>query len=283
VTGPAKWWRPNKTADEFYAPCCFGVVQSYRVPMKSSVQTAPNGFVAFLRRRLSPKEYLGLRLTVGMVVLVIACGIFGEITEDVYEGGAELQVDMDVTNYFHARATPGMISAMKGVSFMGSTLFLSVATVIVAVAVAVRKRWHQLVMLGLVVPGGAILNIAVKNVIHRERPVLEHPIVTLTSYSFPSGHTSGSMLFYGLMAIFAMTSTRRRAVHVAAFGAGAGIVALVGFSRIYLGAHYLSDVLGAMAAGAAWLALCVTAVDTYFRRAEHRRNSSRSALSRVRS
>ena len=130
-------------------------------------------------------------------------------------------------------------------------------------------------MITLVVGGGALINLAVKQAIHRHRPVFQDPIATLTSYSFPSGHTMGSMLCYGLIAIVVVTNVRSWSAKVAAVIGAALIITLIGFSRIYLGLHYLSDVLGAMAAGAAWLALCVTAADTYRRRKEHRRNLNR--------
>jgi undecaprenyl-diphosphatase len=123
-------------------------------------------------------------------------------------------------------------------------------------------------MLMLVVPGGTLLNVAVKHLIHRDRPLFENPIATLDTFSFPSGHTMGATLFYGLLAYFVMMSDRRWATKLVSIHLAAIIILLVGLSRIYLGLHFLSDVLGAMAAAAAWLALCVTAVETYRRRKE---------------
>jgi len=92
--------------------------------------------------------------------------------------------------------------------------------------------------------------------------VLENPLVTLDSFGFPSGHTMGSTLFYGLLALFLAQSIRSWRWRVLTGILASVWVALIGLSRIYLGAHYLTDVLGAIAVGLAWLAFCWTGVET---------------------
>ena len=113
--------------------------------------------------------------------------------------------------------------------------------------------------------GGSLLNIVLKHFFHRQRPILENPLVTLTSFGFPSGHTMGATLFYGLLALIAARAIpwRWRAVP---FVVAAVIVMLIGVTRIYLGAHYLTDVLAAVAAGVVWLAFSWTAIETFRRR-----------------
>ena len=109
--------------------------------------------------------------------------------------------------------------------------------------------------------GGSLLNLAIKTLFHRHRPVFENPIATLTSYSFPSGHTMGSTLFYGLLALFVAMDAERWSSRVLALLIAFLFVLLIALSRIYLGLHYLSDTMGAMAAGLAWLASCETAIE----------------------
>ncbi|MDB6167754.1 MAG: hypothetical protein JWM88_618 [Verrucomicrobia bacterium] len=236
--------------------------------------------IAFLCRRLSPKGYMGLHLTLGMLVLIAGCAIFGELTEDVVTHDPSLRVDETVTRFFHERATPGMTTLMKGISFVGSGDFLAPVATLLGVYLGWRRRWHRLLMLVLAVGGGTLLNLAAKQAIQRHRPVLENPIVTLDSYSFPSGHAMAATLFYGLLAVFAVIYLRRWAAKLLVIHLTILVILLVGFSRIYLGAHYLSDVLGAIAAGAAWLALIVTAVASYRSRKEHRARRRLSPHSR---
>jgi undecaprenyl-diphosphatase len=96
--------------------------------------------------------------------------------------------------------------------------------------------------------------------------VLENPLVTLSSYGFPSGHTMGATLLYGLLALFAWKTLKSRPARFVSLIGACLLILLIGLTRIYLGAHYLSDVLGALAAGVLWLAFCWTAVETLRRR-----------------
>ena len=104
-----------------------------------------------------------------------------------------------------------------------------------------------------------------RGLFHRPRPVFVHPLVTLSSASFPSGHAMGSTLFYLLLAGLLAVSVHRWRWRVLACVTAVGLALLIGLTRISLGTHYMSDVLGAMAAGVAWLALCLTAVETLHR------------------
>jgi undecaprenyl-diphosphatase len=226
--------------------------------------------IAFLRRRLSPEGYLGLYLTIGVAVLIGACWVFGEITEDVITGDPLTLVDRRVAAIFNANATPLRNKIMFAISFFGSGTFLGTAGSAGGVYLIWRRSWYRLLALLLVVPGGAMIDVVIKHLIQRQRPVFENPIATLNSYSFPSGHTMGATLFYGLMAALAMRELQGWKPKGGAFLGAVVIVLSVGFSRIFLGLHYLSDVLGAMAAGVAWLALCLTAVETFRRGREKR-------------
>jgi len=91
-------------------------------------------------------------------------------------------------------------------------------------------------------------------------------LLSLLTYSFPSGHTAAATVFYGLLACYLVRRVHAWRARVAIALAAAAMVVLVALSRMYLGAHYLSDVLAAAAEGAAWLAICITAVSTLHRR-----------------
>jgi undecaprenyl-diphosphatase len=130
-----------------------------------------------------------------------------------------------------------------------------------------QRGYTEAAALSTVVLGGNFLNFCLKHLIQRGRPVYDDPIFSLPTYSFPSGHAMASTVFYGLLAIYASVNARQRyAAHVAVGGAVL-MVALVCFSRVYLGLHYLSDVMGGMTEGIAWLALSLTALH-YIRRRE---------------
>jgi membrane-associated phospholipid phosphatase len=218
--------------------------------------------IRFLQARLSPEGYLGLHLTVGLLVILVAGWWFGDIAEDISGEAATRLLDERVTSWFHLHTTPMLTHIARFVTFFGSVAFVAAASTCAALVLIVRKSWYQLLALALAVGGGSLLNILLKHFFHRQRPVLVNPFVTLSSFGFPSGHTMGSTLFYGLVALFVAHSVRTWRSRALTFGIAALFVALIGLSRIYLGAHYLTDVLGAIAVGLAWLAFCWTGVET---------------------
>lgn len=136
-----------------------------------------------------------------------------------------------------------------------------------------RRESHWLPALGLAVPGGLLVNVLLKQLFQRARPVFEDPLLTLSTYSFPSGHTAGATLFYGMVTAYVFSRTRSTRVRVACVVCWALLVALVGFSRMYLGVHYFTDVVAAITWSLAWLAVCVMLA----RRVGTRRSCARSA------
>jgi membrane-associated phospholipid phosphatase len=216
----------------------------------------------FLQARLSPAGYLGLHLTVGLLVILAAGWWFADIAEDMSREAATRLLDKSATAWFQDHAAPLLTRISRVVSFFGSVGFLTAASLLLAGIFALRRASYSLLGLALTMGGGSVLNILLKHFFHRQRPVLENPLVTLSSYGFPSGHTMGATLFYGAVAIFVAQSVRTWQLRVLTFCTAVVLVVLIGISRIYLGAHFLTDVLGAIAVGLAWLAFCWTGVET---------------------
>lgn len=213
---------------------------------------------------MSPRSRFTLHLAIGLVVIFGASLAFGEIAWRTAADQPLTLLDHQVTDWFHKHATRPLTILALFVSFLGSVRFLTVATLLACWALWRRELWNGLLVLVCAMAGESALNIALKHAFHRQRPVLENPLVTLTSYGFPSGHTMGATVFYGLSALILVGIAQRWRAQTLA--AAASIIVAIGLSRIYLGAHYTSDVLGAFAAGAAWLAFCWTGVVTLRRR-----------------
>jgi membrane-associated phospholipid phosphatase len=228
--------------------------------------------IRFLQNRLSPQGYAGLHLTVGVLVVLICGWCFGEIAEDVSHGDPIVQVDRQVAVWFHQHASPTVTQVARTISFFGSVGWLTAVSIGLALFLVSRRDWLNASLVALVMLGGSTLNLVLKHFFHRERPVLENPLVTLSSYGFPSGHTMGATLLYGLLALLAWKNVRSRAARFACVSGACLWLLLIGLTRIYLGAHYLTDVLGALAAGLLWLVVCWTAFETL----RWRRDPSRS-------
>jgi membrane-associated phospholipid phosphatase len=222
----------------------------------------------FLAARLSPGEALGLHLTAGVLLLVVAAWIFGAIAEDVVTHDAFTVLDARVANWLHvhAHARDGLTRAMLFVSDANDSVGTLLMTALFAAWLVARRARYWLLSLALAVPGGMLLNVLLKYVFQRTRPQFDDPIVALLTYSFPSGHTVAATLFYGVLAAYLCVVLPRWRSRAVVAVAAVSMVLLVAFSRIYLGAHYLSDVLAAMAEGCAWLAICITASATLRRR-----------------
>ena len=114
---------------------------------------------------------------------------------------------------------------------------------------------------GLTTPLEAGLDWALKTIFHRDRPAFPKAFVHALGFSFPSGHAMGSLIGIGMLAYLIIHSTGKRRAAVTVGVAATLLVLGVGFSRLYLGAHYPSDVLAGFAAGIVWLAACISAVE----------------------
>src|SRR5471032_2005855 len=194
----------------------------------------------------------------GVSVMLGAIIAFGVIALQVVRHGALTALDEQLAQSLHRLAAEPATGWMRLVSL----LHTPGATGLLALPLAAyfwRRKEYDWLLLGVIcVPGGMLLNELIKLLFQRSRPLLEQPLVTLASYSFPSGHTAAAAVLYGLAACYAMTRTHRTGVRAAMLLSALTMVALVGFSRLYLGAHYLSDVLAGGAESCAWLALCIT-------------------------
>src|SRR3984957_19518980 len=149
---------------------------------------------------------------------------------------------------------PAVVSVVKAVTWLGSSGVLWTLTGAAAVVLAIRRRWRLVVYL-LVTGGGELtLNPVLKALVGRLRPVVAHPIAYGTGDSFPSGHALGSFVCYGALFLVFLPATRgvwRRVFTIVI----CALIAAIGISRLLLGVHYVSDVLGGWALGLTWLGL----------------------------
>jgi len=215
-----------------------------------------------------------VHLTLGLVALLLATTAFGMVAEEVVTGARLTLLDVAIANWFHARATPAMTQLMLAISYAhGPVGGLALSALLLGYFLWRKMRWWALAGI-VVLPGGMLLNVLIKYSFQRARPTFDVPLLTLTTYSFPSGHTAFAAMFYGLLACSLVPHPRPQGRRIEAdIGvalAACIMVALVGLSRMYLGVHYFSDVLAASAEGCAWLAICITTVSTLRRRREVR-------------
>jgi membrane-associated phospholipid phosphatase len=170
--------------------------------------------------------------------------------------GGLVPFDLAIGSWLHANATGFGTGAFAAVTQLGGSQALLAVTLAATLWLLVRRRVAHAALMLAALGGGQALNAALKGVFERPRPSFAEPLATAAGFSFPSGHAMVSLTVYGALAfvIAAGMGGRRRQALVLAFALA--LVLAIGFSRVYLGVHYASDVLAAYSAGLAWLTLC---------------------------
>jgi undecaprenyl-diphosphatase len=165
--------------------------------------------------------------------------------------------DHGTATWFHERLTPTFVSVLHAFTEFGSGEWIGVVLFALVLFFAWKRSWPSLVTLIIAVPGGMLLNEWLKVLVHRHRPFVDGPFVDWSGYSFASGHTIGATLLYGQLLLFLLPLLKGRHLRIICVFGAASLVVLVGFSRIALGAHFLTDVLAAVIFGMLWLMLCM--------------------------
>jgi undecaprenyl-diphosphatase len=163
---------------------------------------------------------------------------------------------------------PALVSVVKAVTFLGSDGVLWTIIGVAAVFLAFRRRWRLVGYLLVTGAGALVMDPILKDLVGRLRPVVAHPIAHGGGNSFPSGHSLGSIVCYGAVFLVFLPAARGR-WRTAFTAVIVTLAALIGISRILLGVHYLSDVLGGWTLGITWLGLTTFAFELT-RRAEGR-------------
>jgi len=202
----------------------------------------------------------------GLGAAAIATTIFATLAWNVKVHAPLADVDADVTSWLLAHRRPLLTEAMLGVSTVHSLAAVGGWSVIVGLWLARLRERYWLLTLALAVGGAMLINMVLKGLFERARPHMDDPLVLLETFSFPSGHTAASTAFYGVLAAYFVYKEESAPARAAVIAGAIAMVALVAFSRVYLGAHYLSDVVAAACSSTVWLIACLVGVHGVVRR-----------------
>jgi undecaprenyl-diphosphatase len=233
--------------------------------------TQPSAWRRFVTARLDPKAYLGLYVTVGFAVGALGLWLFGALLDAVLDNATLVRWDMATDAAIHARATPSGLRLFDAITQLGSPVTLGILGVVGALLLWRANRRTLTVAWVAAFAGEVLLNEVLKRAVHRTRPTYGAAYLHGHSFSFPSGHAMGSIVGYGILAyVLAHQAYPARVPRWAIYALAVVAILLVGLSRVYLGVHYPSDVVGGWAAGGAWLTLCITSVGIAQRRSASR-------------
>ena len=235
-------------------------------PASGTPETPIPGPRTPLMRALKIKWPRDIRFWIAMAVMVAAAVSFAVIARSVVTTAPIMKQDLQVSVWLHTHGNPVFSAFLYAITQVHSPLGMTILAVVLAAFLWRHGDRYWVLSLALAVPGGLLLNTLLKHLYNRSRPTWDDPLLTLSSQSFPSGHAAGSTLFYGFLAAYMLWRMKHAPARILAVLACAFMVALVGFSRIYLGVHYLSDVLAAISMSTVWLVLVLVSVRAFAKR-----------------
>jgi undecaprenyl-diphosphatase len=190
-----------------------------------------------------------------LTVAVMATFLFAWIADSVVDQHSR-NFDIAVRTAIHHYASPAMTRAMFAITSMGNSGLALVA--ILAVGIFLYVRWYRAtIWLLITLAGATVLDLSLKFAFHRTRPTPYFGALPRT-YSFPSGHALYSFCFYGVLAGLLVDRTRSLLLRIIIWSVAALLVLAIGISRIYLGVHYPTDVLGGYLTATIWVAAMIT-------------------------
>lgn len=195
---------------------------------------------------------LGLLIILGLASLVGIGSVVGLALQEL--SGSQPAPDRWIQTFMVANRSQWLTSTMQAVTLLGDSSFVIGVVCIVGIIWSYFARsLHPLILLVVTYLGARVIESAVKQLSHRPRPPIEQAIDHFTRFAFPSGHAIYAITIYGMIAALLSMVSRQRQRRLAMWVGATLIVALVGSSRIYLGAHWLTDVVGGYILGVAWL------------------------------
>lgn len=203
---------------------------------------------------------VGIFLVAGAVVAVVATLLFAMLGEWVKEGATQ-RVDVAVLTWLGTHRSAPLTAAAVELTYLGTGV-----VVLTIVGVAALFLWHtehrvSAQLLLAAVAGNILLNNALKLVFHRARPDVFDWQTHATSSSFPSGHAMSATVCYGTVAYLVSRLQRHRWSRLTTLGGAALLILAICFTRLYLGVHYPSDVIGGIVVGLAWASFCMATLE----------------------
>src|SRR6266536_429440 len=212
-------------------------------------------------QRQRPGGALGLSLTLGLLAIAIAGWTFGAVAQAVLASEDLTQFDGFVQHFFSGHREPWLTTVLHdAVGLGGAGLLLAIGLAVGLGFRLARGRWQPLLLLLGAYAGSELLALSVDALVKRPRP--PRPLVAADGFAFPSREATAAAALYGMLVALAAIATSRWSLRVAAATGAMLTLALLGLGQVYLGANWLSDVLGGYALGGLWLFVLLTMVHT---------------------
>ncbi len=213
---------------------------------------------SFLEVLLVLLRQVGIYIIVGLGGALLLLYLFSELTEDLLRNEFS-NFDNNFELWIHSFANPVFDTMFNFFTSVGGIPGICILTVISFAYLCWKRHFYSAIILVLAVGGGLLINVVLKELFRRPRPDLwQKTYAEPTSFSFPSGHSTLSLCFFGIMIwiIFHLLKSQRLKIGLTVLLVF--IILVIGLSRIYFGVHYPTDVIGGYLSGGFWLALLVS-------------------------
>ena len=215
--------------------------------------------IARVRYVLRPGWLFGTSVVLGLLVIASAAAGAGILVEDVTAGDGMAVLDHPVASFVAAHHSGPLTAVMRAASTAGGPMVLAAVTAVAGVLLGIICRcWGPVLVAGMTVAGSVGLTIVLKEVLGRSRPPLDEALAAADGYAFPSAHAATAAAALGVLAYLCAGRLRSWGAQVAVWAGATTLTALVGISRVYLGVHWMTDVIGGWTFGVLWLAVVVT-------------------------
>ena len=221
--------------------------------------------IKWLHRRLSRWSWIAALLTAYVIIAFATAGlgimVFIELADEVEPDEDIAAFDGAFTASLRESTAHPTLVMFRFATHLGDPAFLIALSTIVAL-VLLWKRQRLLTAIWIIATAGnGLLTRVLKALFERTRPIHEHGLVMYEGWSFPSGHASGSLAVYTMLLYVVLRGREPRWWHLPVIVAAMALILIVGFSRVFLQVHYLSDVLAGYLVATSWLCVCIAAAE----------------------
>jgi membrane-associated phospholipid phosphatase len=267
----ALWWAVKRYGEKLWQCAANYWLRLVETPLFGALRRRVPVRVASWLHPLRPGGYLGLHAAIGFPVVLLAVLMFAGLADEIAAGEDLDLFDQALTAALQQALAADALQFFWIITHLGDVITLTVLGAAICLLLLLRGHWLLAAGWSLALAGNGILNKALKGLFQRVRPLHEHGLVLEQGWSFPSGHSSGALVAYGMLA-YVLVRLTPRVWHLPVTVAAILLILLVGCSRIFLQVHYFSDVIAGYASGAAWLAVCIAGTEIAF---AHRARNAR--------
>lgn len=229
-------------------------------PVVQRLQQRYPGTFRFVVRRFDTTTFIGLPLTILLLAIGINAMLLSELTEDVIESDGIVHIDGQFTDFLYSIRSNWLSQAFYAFTQLGTREAVFAMGGLASIVLLYKRRYPALLAFWITMAGVGLSVQYGKKIISRDRPI-DVAFYPVDKFSFPSGHATTTIALYGMLACLMYRHLDKRWQRRAILAATGVLVLIVGFSRIYLGVHYLSDVLAGFLLGAMWVLLGISLME----------------------